>query len=164
MAWTKRQLVTEAFGELALAGYAFDVTPEEVQSALRRLEAMWGAWAGKGISVGYRFAASPDTVDPDEDSGLPMYAVETTFLNLAGRIASSYGKQPPLGLQSRASDGFDNLVTAAAFPSAQTQLPQGIPLGAGNKTGGSMLNPRFTTAPDPGPFELADDGGLSLRS
>jgi hypothetical protein len=30
MGWTKRALVTEAFGELALAGYDFDLSPEEL--------------------------------------------------------------------------------------------------------------------------------------
>ena len=40
MGWTKRQFVTQAFEEIGLASYVFDLTPEQLQSALRRLDAM----------------------------------------------------------------------------------------------------------------------------
>lgn len=160
MSWTKGQLVTEALGELALAGYAFDVNPEETQSALRRLEALWGTWAGKGINAGYRFAASPESVDPDEDSGLPLYAIEATFLHLAERIAGGYGKALPQGLRARASEGYETLVRKAAFPAPQ-QIAGGIPLGAGHK-GPWLAGPRFTAEPDAGPLQVADNGDLTI--
>ena len=43
--WTKTLLIEEAFGELALAGYVYDLRPEEMQAAGRRLETMMATWA-----------------------------------------------------------------------------------------------------------------------
>jgi hypothetical protein len=162
MSWTKGQLITEAFGELTLALHDFDITPEETQSALRRLEALLGTWAGKGLTLGYRFASSPDHVDANEDSGLPLYAIETTFLHLAERIAAGKGKQLSLTTRATARDGFDRLLRAAAFPPAQ-QVPAGMPLGAGHK-GPYLYGPRFTTGPTEGPLQIAEDGGLAFGS
>ena len=43
--WTKREFITQAFEEIGLAAYVFDLTPEQLNSALRRLDAMVGGWA-----------------------------------------------------------------------------------------------------------------------
>ena len=37
MGMTKRQYVDQAFTEIGLAGYVFDITPEEMNTALRQL-------------------------------------------------------------------------------------------------------------------------------
>ncbi len=158
MGWTKGAIVDEALGELSLAGHTFDVSPEERQAALRRLEALMGTWSGKGVNIGYRFAVSPESVDPDEDSGLPLFAVETTFLHLAERIAASYGKQLSATTRATARDGYDRLVVTSAMPRMQ-QIAGGIPLGAGHKTRGDF-RPAFTSEPDAGPLQVAEDGGL----
>mgnify|MGYP003525752305 CR=1 FL=1 len=54
MGWTKRQFVTQAFEEIGLAAYVFDLTPEQLQSALRRLDSMMASWNAKGIRLGYQ--------------------------------------------------------------------------------------------------------------
>lgn len=163
MGWTKGQLVTEAYGELALAGHSADVTPEEQQTALRRLEAQMGTWLGKGINIGYRFAASPDAVDPDDDSGLPLVATETAFLHLAESLAAGFGRQLSSVTRSRARDGMARLEREAAKPTQQQQR-EGFPLGAGNKASPvGPYSPRFTTSPDRGPL-LGPDGGLNFGS
>ena len=48
MGWTKRQFVAQAFEEIGLASYVFDLTPEQLQSALRRLDTMMAAWNALG--------------------------------------------------------------------------------------------------------------------
>jgi hypothetical protein len=104
MGWTKRQLIDEAFSELSLQGYEFDITPEEQQTALRRLDTMLATWDGLGIRVGYLLPSSPDDSDPDSDSGLPDYAVETVYLHLAMRIAAGFGKQLSADTKRSASE------------------------------------------------------------
>src|SRR5437868_8121035 len=63
MGWTKEQLIDEAFAELRLAGYTFDIAPEEKQTALRRMDTMMATWEGRGIRVGYPLPSSPDGSD-----------------------------------------------------------------------------------------------------
>ncbi|MGE5622491.1 MAG: packaged DNA stabilization gp4 family protein [Bacillota bacterium] len=131
MGWTKKQLIEEAFDELALAGHVFDLTPEELQAAGRRLDAMLAMWNGKGICLGYALSSGPDS-DLDADSGLPDFAVEPAYMNLAQRLAAGYGKAILPTTAAAAKDGYDMLVARAAMPS-EVQFPGSLPRGAGNK-------------------------------
>ena len=70
MSWTKRQLIADAFGELALASYDWDITPEEELAALRRLNTMLATWSTQGLQLGYHQNASATVADLDEPSGL----------------------------------------------------------------------------------------------
>ena len=158
--WTKRQLVEEAFAELALAGYVFDATPEEQQTALRRLDAMMAAWEARGVRVGYAFAANPDDADLDAASGLPDYAAEPVFLGLAIRMAPGQGKQLSGDTRAAAREGFAYLLRAAAFP-PQQQYPSTTPRGAGNRPWRMVTRPYFPT-PDTGPTQIGDGGALNI--
>jgi hypothetical protein len=122
MSWTKGQLVAEAFGELALAGFDFDITPEEEQAALRRLEGMMAAWSEDGIRLGFVFAAEPAAINAQQDSGLPLSAIEAVYLNLAARQAAAFGKQLQGRTMATAREGYSRLLRAAAYP-PQQQMP-----------------------------------------
>lgn len=71
MGYSKRQFVAAAFEEIGLASYVFDLQPEQLQSALRRLDAMIADWNGKGIRLGYPLPGSPQYSDLDEPSEVP---------------------------------------------------------------------------------------------
>lgn len=162
MGWTKRQLINEAFGELALQGYEFDITPEEQQTALRRLDTMMATWEARGVRIGYAFPSSPDASDPDRDSGLPDSAVETVYLSLAIRIAAGFGKQLTSDTKRTAREGFDVLLWAAARPIEQ-QLPSMLPRGAGNRIWRNSERP-FFPAPDDSPLGISQGGDLDILS
>lgn len=132
MGWTKGELVDEAYGEIALAGYVFDIGPEARQTGLRRLDAMMAQWNAVGIRLGYALPSSPTASDIDADSGLPDSATEAVFMNLAIRIASSVGKSVTQDTRNTAKSGYDTLMSRAAFP-PQQQLPNTLPQGSGNK-------------------------------
>lgn len=151
MAWSKAQLIAEAFGELALQGYVFDISPEEQQTALRRLDTMMATWEARGIRVGYTTPTSPDESDVDADSGLPDSAVEAVYLNLAIRLASGYGKAVTVETKKAAREGYDVLLWAAAQPIRQ-QLPSTMPRGAGNRIWRNSQRP-FFPAPDTNPLQ-----------
>ena len=53
MSWTKRQFVEQALEELGLASYEFDLQPEQMNSALIKLDAMIAAWASRGLKLNY---------------------------------------------------------------------------------------------------------------
>lgn len=157
--WSKLQIVSEAFSELALQGYAFDITPDEQQTALRRLDTMLATWAAKGARLGYAFPTDPTDSDLDAASGLPDYAVETVYLNLAIRLAAGLGKQLSPDTRRIARDGYDVLLWAAAQPIPQ-QLPHTMPRGAGNKPYGfgrpffSPPNTEQLSSRDPGTLDI----------
>lgn len=144
MGWPKQKIIEEAFGELALAGHVFDLSPDELQAALRRLDTMMATWQAKGIRLGYAFASDTVPSKLDDDSGIADSAVEAVFLNLAKRLAASYGKQLRPSTLATAKEAYDMLLGKAAMPPEQ-QFPGTLAVGAGNKpwrTQGSPFMPQ----------------------
>lgn len=163
MSWTKRQLIDEAFAELALAGYVFNLTPEEKQTAVRRMDTMMATWAAKGIQVGYAFGTTPDATDLDQDSGLPLACVETVYLNLAVRLGAGFGKQVLASTKTAAKDGYDAMLIGQAYSQMrEQQLPNTVPLGQGSK-GWRTLGSPFASTPDQEPLGIGADGGLEFN-
>lgn len=159
MGYSKRQFVMAALEEIGLASYAFDVQPQQVESALRRLDAMMAEWNGKGIRVGYPLPSSPQYSDLDAESEVPDSAYEAIICNLALKIAPSYGKQVMPETRVAAKNAFNVLLSRAAVP-PEKQLPGTMPAGAGNKPwrddGSPYLSPPVdpvTVGPD-GPLEF----------
>lgn len=155
MGWLKGELVDEAFGEIALQGYVFDVGPEARESGLRRLDAMMAQWNAKGIRLGYALPSSPSASDIDAESGIPDSAYEAVFMNLAVRIAAGFGKTLPPQTLTIARDALETLMSRAAFPPEQ-QLPNTLPRGAGNKPWRTNNSPFMPTPVDP---LLGEQGG-----
>ena len=132
MSWTKRQFVEQAFEEVGYASYAYDLEPEQLQSACRKLDAMMGTWNGKGIRLAYPIPTSPENTDLDTETNVPDSANETIYLNLAIRIAPMVGKMITPETKASAKAGYNVLLARATFPNEQ-QLPASMPIGAGYK-------------------------------
>lgn len=161
MSWTKGEIVDEALAELALASEVWDIQPEERARALRRLDAMLAMWEAKGIKLGYPMPADAESSSLDDDSGLPDAAIETVLLNLARRLAPSYGKTlRPESAQS-AREGYDALLWRTAQPQDQ-QFPNTLPLGAGNKPW-RRTNRQFMPRPDTSPLDQSIGGDLAIK-
>lgn len=158
--WTKRQLIEEAFAELALAGYVFDLSPEEMQTGLRRMDVFMATWEARGVRVGYAFPSAPNTSSLDDASGLPDSAVETVYLHLAIRLAAGFGKQVSPDTRKAARDGYDALLWKAAQPIRQ-QFPNTLPIGAGNRAWRNETSPFFPT-PDTSPLQINSGGDLDI--
>jgi hypothetical protein len=145
MSWTKRELLVAAFGEIGLASYVYDLSPEQLQAALARLDSMMGTWNGQGIRLGYPLPSTPGASNLDDASNLPDSANETVFQNLATRIAPGYGKQVSPDTKTSAYNGYNAMLTASMGAPPQMQMPGTMPAGAGNKpwrnTGQPFLNP-----------------------
>lgn len=93
MAWTKRDVIQQAYAEIGKAAYEFDLQPEDLQSALRQLDAMLAVWSGtQGIRIGY--AGGDGFGDLTPETEVPLWAVEAMYYNLALRLAPSFGKTP----------------------------------------------------------------------
>ena len=160
MGYTKRQFVTAALEEIGLASYVFDLQPEQLQSALRRLDALMADWNGKGIRLGYPLPSSPQDSDLDEESNVPDSANEAVILNLAIRLAPSYGKQVAIETKASAKQGYDVLLQRATVP-PQQQLPGSLPSGAGNKPWRVYDGPFIRPPVDP--VTVGQDGPLEFN-
>lgn len=156
MAWTKRQLITQAFDDVGLASYVFDLTADQLESCRRRLDSMMATWNAKGIKVAYPIPTDANGSDLDQDSHLPDFAVEAVCLNLAIRIAPSVGKAVSPDLKTSAKLAYDVLLNKAAMP-REMQLA-GIPKGAGFKSPEDVFFPD----PDTSPIQLSDNDQLIL--
>jgi hypothetical protein len=132
MGYLKRQFVTAAFEEIGMADYVFDLQPEQLQGALRRLDAMMMEWNALGIRLGYPIAASPQNSDLDEEANTPDSAWEAVITNLAVRIAPGYGKTVSPDTKMIAKNAYNVLLQCATFP-LEKQLPGTMPIGQGNK-------------------------------
>lgn len=132
MGWTKRQFVTQAFEEIGLAAYVFDLNPEQLDSALRRLDTMLASWNAKGIRLGYPLPSSPQDSSLDEQTLVPDSANEAIYTNLAIRLAPGFGKTPSVDTKATAKASYDVLLSLAAMPT-EMQMPSTLPVGAGNK-------------------------------
>lgn len=141
MAWTKRQFITQAFEEIGLAAYVFDLTPEQLQSALRRMDAMIGGWNANGVRISYPLPSNPEDSALDADSGVPDFANEAIYLGLAVRLAPSFGKTVSPETKAFADMAYSNMANQVAIPTPERQLPQTMPRGAGTKPWRNFNNP-----------------------
>jgi hypothetical protein len=155
--WKKRDLVTQAYGELALAGYVFDLEPEEIQFAITKMDTMLASWDSKGVRLGYAIGHSPDGGDPDDESGVAVRNVDAVVLNLAVALAASKGKQLAQSTLKGAKDAYDALVAAVVVSQVQqVQWPHGTPRGAGNRR---VTREPFLPAADTSPLQQNPDTG-----
>jgi len=132
MGYSKRQFIEAAFEEIGLANYVFDLQPEQLESAMRRLDAMLAEWNANGVRLGYSMPSSPQDSDLSEPTFSPDSAWEAVITNLAVRIAPSYGKAVSPDTKMIAKQAYNTLLQRATFPLEQ-QLPQTMPIGQGNK-------------------------------
>ena len=132
MGYTKRQIIEEAYGELGMASYVFDLDVDVLQRALRRLDSMMAEWNGHGIRLGYPIPASPDDSDLDELANVPDWATESIILGLAVRLAPGHGKTVSPQTLSAARRALDTVLGKVAMP-PQVQIT-GLPCGAGAKS------------------------------
>lgn len=161
MSWTKRQLVEEAYAELALAGYEFDLSPDEMEAGLRRLDSLMATWDAFGIQIGYAIGTPSDS-DLDQDAGIPLYACEAVYLALAIRLAPGKGKAIPSSTMRNHKAAYDALVSRLASSQVQEQqLASGTPRGAGRKPWRTTNRP-FVDTPNTAPLKQDADGGLTF--
>jgi hypothetical protein len=152
--WTKQQIIEQAFDELALAGFVYDLDPDQLESALKKLDTMMAAWGAVGISLGYLLPANPDDSNIEDATGIPDSAVEAVYMNLAQKLAAARGKSLTAETKLTAKRGYDALLGAAARAQARaTTMPNTMPRGAGNKPWRGC-SPFF-----PGPADTLDTAG-----
>ena len=160
MSWTKRQYIVQAFEEIGLASYVYDLQPEQLQSAARRLDAMMAMWNGRGIRLGYPIPSSPEDTDLDQETGVPDSANEAVYLNLGVKLGPGFGKAVPMETKVAAKDAY-NVVLARATKPPVMQLPKTMIRGAGQKPWRFNSDPFIDPPTDP--LKAGDDSVLDFE-
>lgn len=159
MSYSKRQFVTAAFEEIGLASYVFDLSPDELQMAVRRLDAMMAEWNASGIRLGYPIPTSPQNTDLDTSTDVPDVANEAIITNLAVRLAPGFGKQVMPDTKQIARSSYKTVLSKYSAIVEQ-QLPGTMPAGAGNKPW-RYDDPFLQDPVDP--LEVGGDGVLEFQ-
>lgn len=158
MGYSKRQYVTAAFEELGLASYVFDLSPEQLEGALRRLDAMMAQWNGQGIRLSYPLPGDPENSDIDSETSVPDSANEAIITGLAVRLAPSIGKTAQPETKATAKAAFDVLASRACQP-IEMRLPTSMPAGSGTKPW--RRDQPFLYPTDPG-IDSGSDGQIEF--
>lgn len=129
---TKRQLVEQAFTECALNGWELDITADEKDVALTRLDMLMNNLLGRGINVSYAFPARFGGGDLNDALGCPDTVIDALAILLAKRLCPSMGKT--ISAESRVAlrDAEKALVSAGQTVPTMSYAP-GTPQGSGNR-------------------------------
>lgn len=161
---TRRDIINQAYAELGLAEYNFDITPEEMAHARRRLDSMMAQWETI-VSMGYFMPSNPDDSNVDDETNLPQGVIDAVALNLAVQLAPGLGKTPSMLTMVGAKNGKNYaLAQFAVIP--QKQYSGNLPVGSGNKPlpgyNGYFRPRRVVTITENGPALQDDSGGPFL--
>ena len=143
MSYTKKEFIQSAFEEIGLADYEYDLSPEEYQSALRKLDQMIASWNSIGVTLGYPLPSSPRDSNLNDNSNVPDSANEAIVTNLAIRIAPLFGKVASNDTKTMAKSTYENLTRLATVPQEMTlnTTVQGAGYKAIELTNNVFINP-----------------------
>ena len=155
MSWTKREVVTNAFEEIGLANYVFDLQPEQLQAGLRRLDNMMATWNSRGLRLGYPLPDSPSGSDLDQETGVTDEAIEAMVSGLAIKLAPLFGKTVSPDTKATARSAYVALLNRRTNTIEKHIDESAVPAGQGLKywrlSGDPFLYPEgngLTTGPD----------------
>lgn len=126
----KRTVVSMAFEDCGLPGYEFGATPEEITSAIRRLDMMIRSWPC-GQRLGYNFPAAIGQSDPDDPMLVSDQDIAAIIGKLAQQMAPGLGKT--LSNEQKAATASAYSILLGRLPVPEVRLPRTTPRGSGNR-------------------------------
>lgn len=145
MSKTKGDIALLALRRAGIASSATLTQPEpaSVGDALEDLELMMAQWLVDGIDIGY---LPTDPPQPDDESGLELWAVEPVALKLAEKVLIDNLRPVPDALAYQIQRGYELACSqVAVIPSLARR--NDMPVGSGNKPWLSGRD-RFYIEPD----------------
>lgn len=127
----KRDIIELAFEDCGSTGYEFERTPDEVASALRKLNMLMAEWKSAGIDLCYN---QPDYGAglPEDLSGIPLDTVNAVAQYLAMRIAPQMGVA--LSGEQKATANASMLLLQARFArNPRMRFAPNTPRGSGHR-------------------------------
>jgi len=130
---TKRQLVEQMFTECALNGWEYDLTGDEKDTALTRLDMLMYELRGRGIEIGYNFPSGIGAGSLNDDLGCPDQAFFALAILGAERLCPTMGKTQSKESRIALNSAMKALYSAADGFVPSLSLAPGTPIGSGNK-------------------------------
>ena len=109
------EMAQALLAEHGISSYVYDLTPDQLNSALQRLDAMIAYWNGRGVRLSYPLPGSPEYSDIDTATRVPDWANLAIITNLAKSISPSYGKTPSPETVLTAKQTFDALIAKSTM-------------------------------------------------
>ncbi len=129
---TKRLVINMAYDEVRMAVPEFQVNPNELNTALLKLDILMAEWAVSGIYLGYNQPTIPGDGDLDDAIGIPNATLHSVALYLALRISPAFGKSLSKETSGALVQAMSNLrAMSARIPNMR--YPRTTPLGQGNR-------------------------------
>lgn len=126
----KVDFIKDAYSQLRISGITVEPTPDDLELALMRLEAMAAQWEGRNICANYNFEDQPD---PNSETNVDRKFAQAFSTNLALRLVPDFGKTPSQVLASQASASLSYISSATALnPLNEVPYPSRQPVGSGN--------------------------------
>lgn len=159
MGYTKRQLIEMALEEIGLAPTTFNLSAEQFESGLRRLDAMMATWNSKGVRLSYPLPSSQADSGLNQESNIPDRAIEAVYQNLAVKLAPIFGKAVAPELRSDAAASYNNIIRSNI--DMKSMNLNNLPKGSGNKPWRYNSN-QFITKESDTSLQVGKDGDLEL--
>lgn len=124
----KVDIISGAYSQMRISGLTIDPTPDDLETALIRLEDMAAEFASRNMSAGYILENQPD---PNSWIGIPRAFKQAYETNLAVRLIPDFNKQVPPELLMQARQSASNLAARSALQ-RETPYPRRMARGSGN--------------------------------
>jgi len=149
---TKRELIDEAYELMGLGSYEFDLSTEQINLALRRLNQLCGEWDSIGVRIAFNSSGGLN-----DDSGIAINSQYAVTSNLAIRLCPTVGRAVNPSLSIEAKKAYLALLNSNSQIDEYT-YPSTMPLGRGNRR--STRDEQFFTETDP--LQSGSDGELNF--
>lgn len=160
---TKANLASRIHKALGVNTRFTEATPNQVIDTLETVNDWMLTNNGIGRRVGWVSDSANTQPDPNEETGLPDWAVQGVVYSCAQLVASYFDKPQNPAIMSAAAQGMQTIL-ARTVERQEVNYPNRMPLGQGNRTpyGGKFYTneDRITTEND----FLKDEGGDVITS
>lgn len=128
---TKLDTVQDAYSQIRISGLTINPGPEDVLTALTRLEDMMAEFYGRHLCLNYQFEETPD---PGTEHGVDRRHHYMMATNLAVKLCPDFGKDVPQSLSGYASGAYSTSSSIAMVESLrETPYPNRMPRGEGQR-------------------------------
>lgn len=154
--WTKGEIINDAFAEIGIVNYVFDLDNDQLIFALRKLDNIMAMLRENGIDLGYPMSLSPSEPVLTQETNIPNWAYSAVIKKLGIELAPTVGKMISPDLRKAADEAYTILTISANKPRT-TQIPANTPAGGGNRGRIFLIPPEETTQVGEFDYQILED-------
>lgn len=134
----KQDIISRALSEIGVANYIYDLSYDELNSCLNRLDTMVSEWGSRGIHVSYLLHEDMSDSSLTDEIEVPQSSFDAIAYNLAVKISGGlFGVDISPELSAKAKISYDSLRGRNSYPIEVVPDPSFVPSGQGNNWYGS---------------------------